>query len=48
MPKILNAECKSAGPRVSQAGAGTDMGQSRTEERRKNVNHCFINRFSGF
>lgn len=36
MPKILNAECKSAGPRVSQAGAGTDMGQSRTEKREKN------------
>lgn len=37
MPKILNAECKSAGPRASQAAAGTDMGQSGTEERREKI-----------
>lgn len=33
MPKILNAECKSAGLHVSQVAEGTDMGQSRTDQR---------------
>lgn len=31
MPKILNAEYKSAGLRVSRAAEGTDMGQSTTK-----------------
>lgn len=48
MPEILNAECKSAGLRVSQVVEGTDRGQSRTDYRGGKKIVSFIIGLKGF